>query len=213
MLSRVKFLLSAALLGLLASTASAQVNPAQMTPFVPEIPKRFPGGLSWKTMGLVGFNYNYPGYEGTPAERELAWAIWGPTIEAFPENTYAKDKKWSASVILAGFENDVERYVFSSMDAASVVYPGCEDAINSKDPNTPIYTNCPLRITMQNKRTGQAIQRDVLPFCHLATNDADQPKSRNYVQVAVSSDTKLVYFRVVQYGKPAPECNRAIRLK
>lgn len=175
-----------------------------------QVVKQFPANLQWETMSLVGFNFDYPGYEGTPAERKLAWLIWGPTIDAFPRRD--DGKKWAAFVILNAFENNSHRYVFSSMGAASVVYPQCEDAINSKNPNTPIYTYCDLRVAVQNKATGKAVYQDYPRFCHIASNDKDQPKSRNYEQVAISQDGKTAYFRVVQYGKPAPECNRSITL-
>ena len=187
--------------GLLATSAMAQ-----------SAVKQFPSGLKWETMGLVGFNYKGTGYEGTPADRTLAWSVWGPTIEAFPLNSHFGNNKWPAFVIVAAFENNKSRYVFTSMRAAAVAYPACEDAINSSDPNTPIYTNCPLRVIKQDKASGQTLQSDFSPFCNMSINHSDQPKSRNYEQIAMSADGKTAYFRVVQYGKPAPECNRAIKL-
>lgn len=185
--------------GFMATSAMAQ-----------NVVKQFPSGLKWETMDLIGFNYNYPGFEGTPNERKIADAIWGSTIAGFPIRDGGQ--RWSAAIIQVTLENNAQRFIFTSLDSASVVYPECEDAINSKDPNTPIYTICPIRIIKQDKKTGQSTQAKYSGFCHIASNDGDQPKSRNYAQVAVSPDGKTGYYRVVQYGKPAPECNRAFKL-
>ena len=43
--------------GFMATSAMAQ-----------NVVKQFPSGLKWETMDLIGFNYNYPGFEGTPKD-------------------------------------------------------------------------------------------------------------------------------------------------
>lgn len=176
-----------------------------------DVVDQFPDKLDWQTMSLLAFNYDYPGYTGTKGERELSWAIWGPTIEAYPKFD-ADNNEWPSFIILKGFEDSVRRYIFSSMGAASAAYRRCSDAVNSKNPDTPIYTICPMRLIVENKTTGESDQFEYDNFCHIASNDKDQPISKNFEQVAVDSATKTAYFRVVQYGKPAPECNRAIKL-
>ena len=98
------------------------------------------------------------------------------------------------------------------MSAAAAAYPKCEDAINSKDTATPIYTLCPMRFVLQDKSSQKSVQQEFPGFCTIFANSTNNPKSKNYQQVAISQDGKTAYFRVVQYGKPAPECNRAIRL-
>ncbi|MCL1962062.1 MAG: hypothetical protein FWG56_09895 [Desulfovibrionaceae bacterium] len=170
----------------------------------------FPAGLDWQTMDLVAFNFNYPGYEGKPGSREVAHSIWGEIIDKFP--TRSDGKKWSAFVILSAFENISKRFYFSSLDAASTVYPLCEDPPNHNSKDTPIYSQCPMRVVIQDKASGQSTHQDFPRYCIMTTNDKDQPKTRNYAQVAVHPATNTAYFRVVQYGKPAPECDRAIKL-
>lgn len=175
--------------------------------------KSFPPGLDWQTMALVGFNYNNaPQYQGRKGDRDTAWAIWGKTIQALPIDKYHGDNKWPTSVLSKGFESDDDFFIFTSMATASVAYPACSDAINSKDINTPIYVFCPMRLSIKNRATGKIVERDYPNFCHIASNSKDQPISRNYEQVAVDNRTHTAYFRVVQYGKPAPACNRAIKL-
>lgn len=196
----MKHALLLAVAGSIATAAVAQ-----------EVVDKFPANLNWQTMSLLAFNYDYPGYEGTQGERELSWAIWGPTIEAYPEFD-SDDNEWPSFIILKGFEDSARRYIFTSMSAASAAYPRCADAINSSNPDTPIYTMCPMRLIVEDKATGKSDQSEYDNFCHIASNSKDQPISKNYEQVAVDSSTKTAYFRVVQYGKPAPECNRAIKL-
>lgn len=178
----------------------------------PDKGSRFPAGLKWQTMDLVGFNFNYPGYEGTPAQRKLAESVWKKTMEEMPPLPMDRSKKAVMFVILTSFETARYKYIFTSLDAAGAIYPACEDPPNSSDPATPIYAMCPMRVVIQSKADGKATQQDFPGYCHLATNDEDQPKSRNYVEVAMDANAKNAYVRVVQYGKPAPECNRVIRL-
>lgn len=175
-----------------------------------QVVKQFPAGLQWETMDLLAFNLNAPEFAGTPAQRELARAIWQPTIDSFsPRDSMGK---WPAFVLLKAYESPSHRYVFTAMSAAAAAYSKCEDAINSRNPTTPIYTICPMRVVVQDKVSGKSGQREFERYCTIFANDPDNPKSKNYQQVAISQDGKTAYFRVVQYGKPAPECNRSITL-
>lgn len=175
----------------------------------PDKGSRFPAGLKWQTMDLVGFNFNYPGYEGTPAQRGLAQTVWKDVMDTMP---LMSGKKAPVFIITTTFETPAYRYILSNLRAAGAIYPVCEDPPNSSDPATPIYAMCPMRVVIQSKADGKATQQDFPGYCNLTTNDEDQPKSRNYVEVAMDANAKNAYVRVVQYGKPAPECNRVIRL-
>lgn len=186
-----------------AQTANSQASGSRV---------KFPAGLQWQTLDLIGFNYNPPGFEGTPAERKEAEAIWGKTMDGFPVDK-SDGKKWPVFIIQKTIDTPTRRYVFSSLDAAPTVYPLCGFAINSSNPDTPIYVPCPMRVVIQDKGTGATAQQDFPDYCVIATNNPDQPKSRNYAQVALDGKTNTAYYRIVQYGKPVPECNRAIRLK
>ena len=69
-----------------------------------------------------------------------------------------------------------------------------------------------MRVVIQSLSGGQTTQQDFPRYCNITSNDQFQPKSRNYEQVAFDAKNRMAYVRVVQYGKPAPECNRAIKL-
>ena len=170
----------------------------------------FPKGLQWQTMDMLAFDFNFPGYEGTPESRKLAAAIWRPTLKSFPARN--NDKNYPAFVNITTFESGGNRYIFTILSAASLAYPPCEDPPNSSAINTPIYAMCPMRVVIQSLSGGQTTQQDFPRYCNITSNDDDQPKARNYEQVAFDSKNKMAYVRVVQYGKPAPECNRAIKL-
>ena len=196
---------------LLLVTASSMMSTAMA-----QTTTELPANLNWQTMSLLAFNFDHPGYEGTQGERDVAWSIWGSTIEAYPDGAHKGTKpngnKWPSFIIIKGFESGNTRYIFSSLRAASVAYNDCEDGINGGNEHTPIYTKCPMRLTVENTKTLQSSETTYSDFCNMSINYKDQPKEKNYEQVAVDSETKTAYFRVVQYGKLRPECNRAIRL-
>jgi len=192
----------------LALAAGAMLATASMAQS--QVVKQFPASLQWETMDLLAFNLNAPEFAGTTAQRELARSIWQPTIDAFPPG--GPMGKWPAFILLKAFESPSHRYIFSAMSAAATAYSKCEDPINSKDLATPIYSLCPMRLVVQDKASGKSRQQEFGHYCTIFANDPDNPRSKNYQQVAVSQDGKTAYFRVVQYGKPAPECNRSIRL-
>lgn len=174
----------------------------------------FPAGLKWQMMPLVTFSF--PGYhEGTPPQRQLAGSIWGKDIDALPVNDVKRDRsKFPAFVLLSPtFESSQFRYVFSSMSAAAAVYDKCEDPPNSAESHTPMYSRCPMRVVIEDKATGQKTQQDFPRYCHLFLDDPDQPAAKNHTAVAFDPNTHTAYFRVIQYGKHAPACDRAIRLK
>ena len=169
-----------------------------------------PEGLHWETLDLMAFAFDAPGYEATPAAKDLARSIWGKTMDSFPP--FAPNRKWPVFVIQKVVETPAKRYLFSSMNAAASAYPSCEDPPNSSAPDTPIYAKCPMRVIVLDKATGKSAEEQFKGYCNITTNDREQPKTRNYAQVAVDTRTNTAYYRVVQYGKPAPECDRTIRL-
>ncbi len=169
-----------------------------------------PANLEWKTLDLMAFGIDYAGFNQAPvAQKKIAKSIWDGTYNRLPKQA---GQPPAAFVIQATVETPDRVYVFSSMSAASAIYPVCEDAANSAAPQTPIYTICPLRVVIQNKITGAETKQDFPRYCVIYSNDPDNPKSKNYAQVAVDQKNKTAYYRVVMYGKPAPECNRSIKL-
>ena len=53
----------------------------------------------------------------------------------------------------------------------------------------------------------------VAPAQVRTTIDPDQPAAKNHTAVAFDAKTATAYFRVIQYGKHVPACDRGIRLK
>ena len=182
---------------------------AASTAATAQAPAKAPEGLAWQTLDLVGFNFNFPGYQGTPDQRKLAESIWGKTINSLPD---LNGRRPSAFVIQKVVETKDRRYIFSSLHAAHAIYPLCEDPPNNSSHSTPIYAKCSMRLIIIDKATGKSAQQDFASYCHISENDSEQPKSRNYAQVAINSHTNMAYYRVVMYGKPAPECDRTIHL-
>ena len=174
----------------------------------------FPAGLKWQMMPLVTFSF--PGYhEGTPAQRQLARSVWGQDIDGLPLNDVRRDgSRFPAFVLLSPmFETPQFRYVFTGMSAAGAVYEHCEDPPNSAGAETPMYSICPMRVVIEDKASGKRTQQDFPRYCHLFVDDPDQPAAKNHTAVAFDAKTATAYFRVIQYGKHVPACDRGIRLK
>lgn len=173
---------------------------------------KFPAGLKWRPMSVVSFDYQ-PKQFGNPNERELALSVWGDTIKAMPVNEFKGDgSKMPSFVLISAYDDARTRYLFTSLDAASTAYAACEDPPNSAAPETPIYSMCPMRVVLIDRATGKRSHQDFLNYCHLSgVDDKDTPASKNHMDIAVAGNT--AYFRVIQYGKHVPECDRAIRLQ
>ncbi|RRD56515.1 hypothetical protein EII20_10830 [Comamonadaceae bacterium OH2545_COT-014] len=171
---------------------------------------KFPAGLKWQTMAWVTFDSPTP--SGTEQQRQLAKAIWGKEIESIPLNDFLKNgTKYPSQVLISGFESNALRYVFTSFAAGHAFYPACEDPPNSGAADTPTYSLCPMRVVVEEKGSGRKKHQDFLNYCHLHFDDPDAPAAKNHTEVAVTGNT--AYFRVIQYGKHVPECDRAIRLQ
>lgn len=171
---------------------------------------KFPAGLKWQAMGWVTFDSPRP--SGTEQQRQMAKAVWSKEIDAIPLNDFLKNgKKYPSQVLISEFENNGLRYIFTSFAAGHAFYPACEDPPNSGAADTPTYSICPMRVVIEEKDTGRKKHQDFLNYCHLHFDDPDAPASKNHTEFAVASNT--AYFRVIQYGKHVPECDRAIRLQ
>jgi hypothetical protein len=166
----------------------------------------FPKDLNWQTMTTIAFNLDSPDYkEGTSEQRQLATVIWGETINGFPANSISQSGgKFPAFVNIASFESGGIRYIFTILDAASSAYPSCEDPPNGSSASI-IYSRCPMRVVIEDKATGHSTNQDFPEYCSMTTNYRDQPKTKNYQQIAIDVKKKMAYARVIQYGKPAPE--------
>ncbi|GKS92625.1 hypothetical protein [Acidovorax sp. SUPP2539] len=174
---------------------------------------KFPPELKWKLMPLVTFNY--PEYhDGTPEQKKLLEPIWKENIESTPLNFNRNDGSRLGSFILYQTHEDREnKYIFTMFNAAK---SKCEDPPNGpfvqKGYVPPMYSICPMRVIVEEKSTGRRKQKDFPNYCHLFIDDKNTPLAQNHTEFAFDDKTGSAYFRVVQYGKPAPECDRALHL-
>lgn len=174
----------------------------------------FPAGLKWEQMAITSFNFRVKTY-GTIEQRRLAESIWQKRIDATPPSIAHKGEGRMPSFILTSVHEDKElRYVFSSFSAAE---SGCEQAPNGPFVNQgsapPMYSKCPMRVIVEEKSSGRRKLKDFADYCHLFVDDSDAPASENHTEFAFDDRTGSAYFRVIQYGKHAPECDRALHLK
>lgn len=172
----------------------------------------FPSGLNWQTMEFASFNFR-PKQYGSQAVRAQADAIWHKTIASFPENTLRSARGfYPAFVLIKSYTDAGYRYTFTILSAAHAAYPLCEDPPNSSDPRTPIYDVCPLRVVIENTASGRQAVQDFPRYCSLQGMDEDTPASENHTEMAFDKETRRAYFRIVQYGRPVPSCDRAVQL-
>lgn len=173
----------------------------------------FPAELNWEAMPVVTFDFS-PWVSGTPAERKLAAKIWRKELDAIPTAEFqGRVKKYPAFILLGASEDGAHRYIFSGLSAASVAYPLCEDPPNGGDEHTSTWANCPMRVVIQNKETGVEHQEQFPDYCLQYSYGSDRPFAENHTEFAFDNKTKTAYFRVLQYGKHVPACDRAIRLQ
>ena len=172
---------------------------------------KFPAGLKWEMMKLATFDA-YPGYYAetvTPAEKQLAAAIWQKEVAANTATTVTGAKMASA-ILIHSFENADFRYTFTSLDLP--FQNGCEPPENGRNV-VDMYSTCPMRFIAQHKETKKVAQKDLPGYCFLHEDDDETPLSKNHTEIAMDSKGEVVYFRVIQHGKEVPACNRAVRLK
>ena len=71
-----------------------------------------------------------------------------------------------------------------------------------------------MRVVVQNAATGAVMTQEQFPdYCLMFSDYEATPEAENHTEIAFDKQSKTAYFRVMQYGKYVPSCNRAIRLK
>lgn len=192
-------------------TPAAQAQAPSKTAQALHSAVRFPAGLHWEVMGRVSFGYKPKAY-GTPAERGLAKQLWQKELSAPGFNNPAQT--FPAFILLSGFRDGANRYYFTALSAAASAYPACEPPPNGGDASTPTYDTCPMRVIVENTSTKERTQQDFPKYCiQFGYDEPDSPVAQNHTEIALDSKTRTAYFRVFQYGKPVPQCNRAINLQ
>lgn len=185
---------------------AAQPGIAQSTGKSKAVP---PPDLKWSLMPMVAFDYGPGKYKGTPEQTKILRAIWSDVLKSMPYID-AEGRKYPSFVIYsAPIDAGDSTVVFTSLSAASAAYGKCED---SARPN--LYSTCPMVMVKQNKTTGKATLTEFKNFCHLHYEDPPgQTVANNHVALGHDASTGRVYFRVIQYGKHVPECDRVVSVR
>lgn len=194
---------AATLLALAAGAVNAQPQQAQRSRVT------FPDGLHWQPMAGVSFDFP-PRTYGTPAQRKLSGELWKKEL-AVPGFVDSRGRR-PAFILLSSFDDGPLRYIFTSLSAAIGAYPNCDPPPNGGDATTPIYYTCPMRVVAESRKTGEQKSQEFPDYCNLFPADDGSTPGKSDTQIAFDKAKKTVYFRVIQYSKPRPECNRAIRL-
>ena len=202
-LTKLKAALTALALGLtLLPAAQAQQKAAGV---------QFPAGLKWEMMKFVAFDAP-PGFYGetvTPAEKQLAGAIWQKEMAANTATTVT-GKKMMSQILIHSFEDANFRYTFTSLYIP--FQNGCEPPANGRDV-VDMYSTCPMRFIAQHKGTGRIAQKNLPNYCFLSIDEEDARAVENHTEIAMDSKGETAYFRIIQHGKAVSACNKAIRLK
>jgi hypothetical protein len=176
----------------------------------------FPKGILWQMMPQVTFNAkDQP--SGTPDQRMIAEAIWRKELSQVGEYDHIQadgshDKGKLPSFILLGTASfDFYQFIFTSNRSFGACEPPPNGPFSDPKLKAPMYSTCDLRIVRTDSRNKQRVVRQVPNFCHLyIDNPPDQYLSNNHTEMAFDAWTKTVYFRVIQYGKRLPECDRRL---
>ncbi|GKS87006.1 hypothetical protein AVMA1855_22660 [Acidovorax sp. SUPP1855] len=174
---------------------------------------KFPAELKWKLMPLVTFNSRQY-ISGNPEEKRLLEPIWKENIDSTPLNLVRNDGSRLGSFILyQTHENKENRYIFTMFSAfESKCEPPPNGPFAQKGYVPPMYSICPMRVIVEDKSTGRRKQKDFPNYCHLSIDDENTPLAQNHTEFAFDDKTGSAYFRVIQYGKRVPECDRALHL-
>lgn len=217
-LTRLKTALTALALGMaLLPAAQAQQKAAGV---------QFPAGLKWEMMRYGAFA---PGgmmkNSATPAEKSAATKLWKKELDSIPPNKFFDRSKgeYPADFLISTYDSDKYKFVFSIMYTLHMDYPACSDPRNGPFPegfdfdSAQMYHVCPMRVVRLDKTNNQVTDWIVNDFCVVHSDYSEEhaerknhPLAENHTEIAIHGD--VAYFRVIQYGKWVPACNRSIRL-
>jgi hypothetical protein len=183
---------------LLAGAAHAQPN---------EAADQAPVGLQWQYMHDLVFDATLFKTTGSENEKTLMSVIWAKEL-AGAEIDKSNGKRFPSFVLVGSAKHNDDTYVFSMFNRA--LYDKCEPPPNGRSA-TQMYSICPLRINKIN-RAGNSVSKEFPGYCMLFGDDPNNRRVRNHNEYAFDPHTGIAYFRVIQYGKLVPECNRSFRL-
>ena len=166
-------------------------------------------GLKWSLMPMIAFDYGPGKYKGTPDKSKLLGTIWADVLKSIPYID-SDGRKFPSFVIYSEpIDLGDSTVVFTSLSAARAAYGKCEDSVNPD-----LFSICPMVMVKQNKATCKATRTEFNNFCHLYYEDPPaQTVEGNHVQMAFDASKGRAYFKVIQYGKHVPSCDRVVSVR
>lgn len=166
-----------------------------------------PSGLTWTMMKEVVFNSTNFSSTGSETDRKMAQQIWGKEIAR--DAAGDSNGPYPSFVLISTVPYGDEQLFFSIYSSA--LQSTCESPPNGRD-QTQLYSKCPMRV-VKVVPPGKSATQDFPDYCMLFGDSKDNPRVKNHVEFALDNRQGTTYFRTVQYGKIAPECDRAINIK
>lgn len=213
MMSSTTTLISRSIGALVAAAALVCAAPAVHALAAPKAvagkPAAFPPGLKWKKLEEVSLNFQ-PKYARPVENKEsvaIAKQMWAGAYEP-----YMKQNPDSAMFFLVGQATGEKYKVTTSLINYPLYYTEeCEMPANGSNV-VDMYSKC--KVAIQLEGDGKAISAKFDGFCFLDL--PPESKSRrevNQTEFAVDDRTGTVYYRVIQYGRAVPACNRFIKFQ
>lgn len=177
--------------------ASAQMRTMRTTP------ASFPTGLTWHPLKEVTFNaVRVPAaQQATPVETKKARAELEPYWR--DQIALAAQRKFPVSILYGG----TPELTFSVANSLAFV-DWCDQPGNGRGMQDQ-YALCPAKVIL-HARSGPMVA-NFERFCHLYLDDSANPLADNHTEFAFDLQRATLYTRVIQYGRPVPACNRAVR--
>lgn len=166
---------------------------------------QFPAGLKWEVMHYASFNYQPD--EGTldPKLKTVAYTLWKSKLDEMKLAAEKKKKVPHPAFVLMSSPYR-GNYIFSMISSAveNCVLPGNGSGM------VDMYEVCPMSIFQVNATPSMV--KEIPNMCFLHLTDPENPAAKNHTEFSFNEANKTAYFRVIQHGKEAPDCNRIVRL-
>ncbi|MBR5950631.1 MAG: hypothetical protein IKZ87_04280 [Actinomycetaceae bacterium] len=171
----------------------------------------FPKGLKWQTMHFAAFDASPGVYKETvsDAEKKLAAQIWKKEIDENPEKNI-DGTKLSSEVLIYQFSDDNSSHTFTILNIP--FQNGCTPPGDDWRPDA-LYSLCPMRLVVEDKNNQKVSTRNFPKQCIMHMDDKDTPLRENHTEIAWDSPNSTVYFRIFQYGKHIPACDKVIHIE
>jgi hypothetical protein len=166
---------------------------------------QFPVGLKWESMHYTSFNFQPD--EGTldPKIKAAVYILWKSKLDAMKIDSEKQKQEPHPAFVLTSSPyrgNFIFSMIFSAIE--NCVPPGNGSGM------VDMYALCSMSIFQAN--AAPVMVKEISNMCFLHSNDSDNPAAKNHTEFSFHEASRTAYFRVIQYGKEVPVCNRTVRL-